>query len=88
MDVRWKGALDEGPRGISRADDEEAIAGGGVGQVEVEGANEVDGVGCNIPRLNRINSILIPPSCNFFFGSPPAKNSGLSVLGLKQFQNG
>jgi hypothetical protein len=33
---------------------------------------------CNIPpRLNRINSILIPPSCNFFSGSPPAKNSGV-----------
>jgi hypothetical protein len=29
------------------------------------------------PRLNRINSILIPLSCNFFFGSPPAKNSGV-----------
>jgi hypothetical protein len=27
------------------------------------------------PRLNRINSILIPLSCNFFFGSPSAKNS-------------
>jgi hypothetical protein len=27
------------------------------------------------PRLNRINSILIPPSCNFFSGSPSAKNS-------------
>ncbi len=27
------------------------------------------------PRLNRINSILIPLSCNFFSGSPPAKNS-------------
>jgi hypothetical protein len=32
---------------------------------------------CNIPLLNRINSILIPPSCNFFSGSPPAKNSGV-----------
>jgi hypothetical protein len=29
------------------------------------------------PRLNRINSILIPPSCNFFSGSPSAKNSGV-----------
>jgi hypothetical protein len=29
------------------------------------------------PRLNRINSILIPPSCNFFSGSPPANNSGV-----------
>jgi hypothetical protein len=29
------------------------------------------------PRLNRINSILIPLSCNFFSGSPPAKNSGV-----------
>jgi hypothetical protein len=29
------------------------------------------------PRLNRINSILIPPSCNFFSGSPPAMNSGV-----------
>jgi hypothetical protein len=29
----------------------------------------------NIPRLNRINSILIPLSCNFFSGSPPANNS-------------
>ena len=27
------------------------------------------------PRLNRINSILIPLSCNFFSGSPSAKNS-------------
>jgi hypothetical protein len=34
------------------------------------------GVDCNIPpRLNRINSILIPPSCNFFSGSPSVKNS-------------
>jgi hypothetical protein len=32
-------------------------------------------VDCNIPRLNRINSILIPLSCNFFSGSPSAKNS-------------
>jgi hypothetical protein len=34
---------------------------------------------CNIPppRLNRINNILIPLSCNFFSGSPPAKNSGV-----------
>jgi hypothetical protein len=32
------------------------------------------GVDCNIPRLNRINSILIPLSCNFFSGSPSAKN--------------
>jgi hypothetical protein len=32
---------------------------------------------CNIPRLNRINSILIPLSCNFFSGSPSAKNSGV-----------
>jgi hypothetical protein len=32
-------------------------------------------IGCNIPpRLNRINSILIPPSCNFFSGSSSAKN--------------
>jgi hypothetical protein len=30
---------------------------------------------CNIPRLNRINSILIPLSYNFFSGSPSAKNS-------------
>jgi hypothetical protein len=29
------------------------------------------------PRLNRINSILIPLSCNFFSGSPPAKNYGV-----------
>jgi hypothetical protein len=29
------------------------------------------------PRLNRINSILIPLSCNFFSGSPSAKNSGV-----------
>jgi hypothetical protein len=29
------------------------------------------------PQLNRINSILIPLSCNFFSGSPPAKNSGV-----------
>jgi hypothetical protein len=29
------------------------------------------------PRLNRINSILIPLSCNFFSGSPPVKNSGV-----------
>jgi hypothetical protein len=27
------------------------------------------------PRLNRINSILIPLSCNFFSGSPSTKNS-------------
>jgi hypothetical protein len=27
------------------------------------------------PRLNRINSILIPLSCNLFSGSPSAKNS-------------
>jgi hypothetical protein len=33
------------------------------------------GVDYNIPRLNRINSILIPLSCNFFSGSPSAKNS-------------
>jgi hypothetical protein len=26
------------------------------------------------PRLNRINSILIPLSCNFFSGSPSVKN--------------
>jgi hypothetical protein len=26
-------------------------------------------------QLNRINSILIPPSCNFFSGSPSGKNS-------------
>jgi hypothetical protein len=32
---------------------------------------------CNIPRLNRINSILISPSCNFFSGSTPAKNFGV-----------
>jgi hypothetical protein len=50
MDARWKGALDEGPRGISRADDEEAVAGGGVGRVEVEGVNEVDGVGAGGSR--------------------------------------
>jgi hypothetical protein len=35
------------------------------------------GTSVTSPRLNRINSILIPPSCNFFFGSPPAKNSGV-----------
>jgi hypothetical protein len=29
---------------------------------------------CNIPRLNRINSILIPLSCNFFSESSSAKN--------------
>jgi hypothetical protein len=33
------------------------------------------GVDYNIPRLNRINNILISLSCNFFFGSPSAKNS-------------
>jgi hypothetical protein len=31
--------------------------------------------GVTSPQLNRINSILIPLSCNFFFGSPSAKNS-------------
>jgi hypothetical protein len=35
------------------------------------------GTSVTSPRLNRINSILIPPSCNFFFGSPPVKNSGV-----------
>jgi hypothetical protein len=35
------------------------------------------GVDCNIPRLNRINSILIPPSYNFFSGSLTTKNSGV-----------
>jgi hypothetical protein len=35
------------------------------------------GVDCNIPLAYRINSILIPPSCNFFSGSPPAKNPGV-----------
>jgi hypothetical protein len=29
------------------------------------------------PRLNRINNILISLSCNFFFGNPSAKNSGV-----------
>jgi hypothetical protein len=29
---------------------------------------------CNIPRLNRINNILIPLSCNFFSRRPSAKN--------------
>jgi hypothetical protein len=41
------------------------------------GRRSSKGVDCNIPRLNRINSILIPLSCNFFSGSPPAKNSGV-----------
>jgi hypothetical protein len=42
-----EGALDQGPRGISRAGDE---AGGGVGRVEVEGADEVGGVGAGGSR--------------------------------------
>jgi hypothetical protein len=35
----------------------------------------IRGVDCNTPRLNRINSILIPPSCSFFSRSLSAKNS-------------
>jgi hypothetical protein len=33
-------------------------------------------------RLNRINSILIPSSCNFFSESPSAKNSGVKRVWL------
>jgi hypothetical protein len=39
------------------------------------GRRSSKGVDCNIPRLNRINNILIPLSCNFFSGSPSVKNS-------------
>jgi hypothetical protein len=39
--------------------------------------NYLPAVHVTSPRLNRINSILIPLSCNFFSESPPAKNSGV-----------
>jgi hypothetical protein len=32
------------------------------------------GMGCPGPRLNRINSVIIPTRCNFFFGSLSRKN--------------
>jgi hypothetical protein len=32
------------------------------------------GMGCPGPRLNRINSVIIPTRCIFFFGSLPRKN--------------
>jgi hypothetical protein len=43
--------------------------------LEVRFIRPVDYPSVTSPRLNRINSILIPLSCNFFSGSPSAKNS-------------
>jgi hypothetical protein len=40
------------------------------------------------PGLNRIDRILISTRYTFFSGSSSEKNSGLSVLGLEQFEDG
>ena len=47
------------------------------------------GMGCPGPRLNRINSVIIPTRCIFFFGSLSRKNLQVKrVLGLEQFGMG
>jgi hypothetical protein len=40
------------------------------------------------PGLNRIDRILISTRYTFFSGSSSEKNSRLSVLGLKRFEDG
>jgi hypothetical protein len=47
------------------------------------------GMGCPGPRLNRINSVIIPTRCIFFFSEAYLeRTSKLSVLGLEQFGMG
>lgn len=45
-----EGPLDEGPRGVIGGAGEAAAAAGGVRRVEIEGADEVDGIGAGEPR--------------------------------------
>jgi hypothetical protein len=56
------------------------VPGLGLTDEDVSLLREVDcdilapGMGCPDPRLNRINSVIVPTRCIFFFGSLSRKN--------------
>jgi hypothetical protein len=70
------------------------VPGLGLTDEDVSLLREVDcdilapGMGCPDPRLNRINSVIVPTRCIFFSEAYLERTSKLSVLGLEQFGMG